>query len=89
MPKYTIAVEMTHTFESVENFEVEVEAQDKAEALILARNKAYDECECDAYDAELEESVINDLTITQEQPLEGEPIPPIRCDKTLDMFGKE
>lgn len=86
MPKFTFKIEMAHTFTSVENFNVTVEAATEDEAEVLARKQAYDDSDPDNWDAELDESRVEGVELIEKDDSAAEDFVP-RCEKTIDMFA--
>lgn len=85
--RFEFKIELVHTFTTLEEMKIEVEAKDIEEAESIARNKAYSDCDRSSWDAEHDESSIEHIELINTITEEGEEPLPIRCDETPDMFG--
>lgn len=82
MNKYYIEVYLYHEWSSMEDVEVEVEAETKEEALKLAELKARELSEPDYMDATLTDTSLSGLKVRSCIAIQNPP----KCPDTVDMF---
>jgi hypothetical protein len=86
--KYKFKVTLTHTYTHTEDVDVHFDSSESIDdAKCEAENQARQFCCPSSFEAIFDGTDIDEISLTQADPEEGEEPIPVRCDKTEDLFS--
>tara|TARA_R110000851_G_scaffold204141_2_gene356007 strand:- start:279 stop:542 length:264 start_codon:yes stop_codon:yes gene_type:complete len=86
--KYKFKVQLTHLYTQTEEVDIFIDSSDPLDAAEDAAGHQADmRAKPTSFRANFKETEIDEISLTQADPEEGEEPIPVRCDKTEDLFS--